>query len=96
MKFLSLLIALLALSLGACERHSWEDQVDENGIVTEKGTKRLFPAHEHDAGHDAHGGADGPGSDEAGHEGDHGGDHANDAGDEKPEGGGAESGGGAH
>ena len=72
MKYLSLLIAAFALSLGACERHSWEDQKDENGIVTEKGTKRLFPAH----------------GEHGGQEGDHGADKAEHKTGEKPEGGG--------
>ena len=50
MKYLFLLIATFALGLGACERHSWEDQKDENGIVTEKGTKNLFTKHGTDGG----------------------------------------------
>ena len=45
MKLLSLSIALLALALGSCERHSWEDKTDENGKVIEKGTKRLYQEH---------------------------------------------------
>ena len=48
MKRLSLLVAILAFLLGACERHNWED-VDENGdgIIdqNEKGTKRLYKEH---------------------------------------------------
>ena len=49
MKCLSLLVAILAFLLGACERHNWED-VDEDGDGTidqnEKGTKRLYKEHE--------------------------------------------------
>ena len=69
MKYLSLLISAFALSLGACERHSWEDQKDENGIVTEKGTKRLYPAHHAEGGD--HGAGDHATEDEGhGNEGD--------------------------
>ena len=79
MKYLSLLISAFALSLGACERHSWEDQKDENGIVTEKGTKRLYPAHhaegaDHGAGEEAHGAGDR--SKEGGDHGNEGGGHS--------------------
>ena len=42
MKLLSLSAAILALALGSCERHSWEDKTDENGNVVEQGTKRLY------------------------------------------------------
>ena len=77
MNYLSLLIAAFALSLGACERHSWEDQKDENGIVTEKGTKRLFSAHH------SEGGAHGAGKESHGT-----GDHSTEAGDHGNEGGG--------
>ena len=53
MKCLSLLVAILAFALGACERHNWED-VDENGDgridQNEKGTKRLYKEHKEDEG----------------------------------------------
>ena len=64
MKYLSLLIAAVAIVLTQCERHSWEDVTDEHGHVTEKGTKRLFEAH------GAHGGegADKHGTEGAGHD----------------------------
>ena len=42
MKLLCLSAAAFALVLGSCERHSWEDVTDEDGNVTEKGTKRLY------------------------------------------------------
>lgn len=45
MKFLSLSVAAFALTLGACERHSWEDVKDEDGNVVEKGTKNLYKPH---------------------------------------------------
>ena len=52
MKYLCFLISAFALVLGACESHSWEDVKDEDGNVTEKGTKRLFETHKVDgAGH---------------------------------------------
>lgn len=54
MKYLSFLITAFALALGACESHSWEDQKDADGKVTEKGTKRLFENHDAQGeGHDA-------------------------------------------
>ncbi len=56
MKHLSLLIAVFALVLTQCERHSWEDVKDADGNVTEKGTKRLFEAHGDGHEGDAHGG----------------------------------------
>lgn len=57
MKFLCLPIFVLALVLGACERHTWEDQKDEDGHVTQKGTKRLYEGHgEHGGAHEEHGG----------------------------------------
>jgi len=50
---LSLLVAVLAFLLGACERHNWED-VDENsdGRIdqNEKGTKRLYKEHKEGEG----------------------------------------------
>jgi hypothetical protein len=57
MKFLSLSVAAIALTLGACERHSWEDVKDEDGKVLEKGTKNLYKPHGGEEGddHDAHG-----------------------------------------
>jgi hypothetical protein len=58
MKCLSLLVAILAFLLGACERHNWED-VDEDGDGTidqnEKGTKRLYKEHEKHKGGDKDG-----------------------------------------
>ncbi len=57
MKRLSLLVAVLALLLGACERHIWED-VDEKGDgridQNEKGTKRLYKEHKEDEGEEKH------------------------------------------
>ncbi|MCS5539738.1 MAG: hypothetical protein VCA40_11315 [Roseibacillus sp.] len=57
MKRLSLLVAVLAFLLGACERHNWED-VDENGDgridQNEKGTKRLYKEHKEDEGEEKH------------------------------------------
>ena len=50
MKLLSLSAAILALALASCERHSWEDKVDENGNVVEQGTKRLYQEKEGDQG----------------------------------------------
>ena len=48
MKRLSLLVASCAFFLGACERHTWEDN-DANGDgkidQNEKGTKRLYKDH---------------------------------------------------
>ncbi len=45
---------VIVLGLGACERHSWEDEVDpETGEVLRKGTKRLFKEEHH--GSDDHG-----------------------------------------
>ncbi|MFM1560372.1 MAG: hypothetical protein VCA35_10320 [Roseibacillus sp.] len=45
MKRLSLIVAATAFLLGACERHSWEDD-DKNGDgkidQNELGTKRLY------------------------------------------------------
>ena len=46
MKNLSLFLVLGAFLLGACERHSWEDEdVNGDGIIqeSEKGTVRLYP-----------------------------------------------------
>lgn len=55
MKFLCLSAAAIAFALASCERHSWEDVEDENGVVTEKGTKRLYKEHEdHAEGHGGH------------------------------------------
>ena len=48
MKRLSLIVAAVAFSLGACERHTWEDKdKNGNGVIedNEKGTKRLYKAH---------------------------------------------------
>jgi hypothetical protein len=53
MKFLCLSAAAITFALGSCERHSWEDVTDEDGNVTEKGTKRLYK--EHAEGHDQDG-----------------------------------------
>jgi hypothetical protein len=68
MKFLCLSVAAFAFALGACERHSWEDVKDEDGNLTEKGTKRLFEEHGHEegAGHEGHEGA-GHDADKEGH-----------------------------
>lgn len=76
MKYLCFLISAFALVLGACESHSWEDVKDEEGKVTEKGTKRLFASHDaHEGDHGEHKGA----PEEKSHEGDkdkHGGESA--------------------
>ena len=60
MKFLCLSVAAIALTLGACERHSWEDVKDEDGKVIEKGTKNLYKPHVEEAGddHEGHGDED--------------------------------------
>lgn len=63
MKFLCLSVAAIALALGACERHSWEDVKDEDGNVVEKGTKNLYKPHgAEEGGHEDH--KDGEGHDE--------------------------------
>lgn len=61
MKFLSLIVAALAFSLAACERHTWEDKdKNEDGVIddNEKGTKRLYQAHHGEGGNDNHGDKD--------------------------------------
>ncbi len=48
MKRLSLLVAATAFLLGACERHTWEDEdANKDGKIdqNEKGTKRLYEEH---------------------------------------------------
>ena len=55
MRFVLLPAAVLALALGSCERHSWEDKTDEDGNVVEQGTKRLY---KEDAAKDDHGDSD--------------------------------------
>ena len=45
MKRLSLIAAVFAFLLGACERHTWEDHdANQDGKIdqNEKGTKRLY------------------------------------------------------
>lgn len=68
MKFLCLSVAAFAFALGACERHSWEDVKDEDGNLTEKGTKRLFEEHGEEGAHEEHAG-EGSGHEGAGGEG---------------------------
>lgn len=58
MKYLSLGIAAVAFLLGACERHSWEDNdANGDGIIqeSEKGTVRLYQGHGSHDGDEAHG-----------------------------------------
>ena len=48
MKRLSLIAAAAAFLLGACERHSWDDDdKNKDGVIdqNEKGTKRLYDDH---------------------------------------------------
>lgn len=52
---LTIAMAAAALVLGSCDQHNWEDTVDENGNVTQKGTKRLFEAHGAEEGKDQDG-----------------------------------------
>lgn len=56
MKRLSLILAAFALVLGACERHSWDDDdKNKDGVIdqNEKGTKRLYAEHGKDGDHAA-------------------------------------------
>lgn len=52
--FLTLITAVAAIALGSCDRHQWEDTV-EDGEVVEQGTKRLFQAHGDEEGKDQDG-----------------------------------------
>jgi hypothetical protein len=48
MKRLSLIAAVFAFTLGACERHTWEDvDANKDGKIdqNEKGTKTLYEGH---------------------------------------------------
>jgi len=57
MKFLFVgLIVSLGFVAVSCDQHSWEDEKDEHGNITYKGTKRFYTEHHgdsHDASHDS-------------------------------------------
>ncbi len=53
MRRLSLILAAFALVLGACERHTWEDQdANQDGKIdqNERGTNRLYKEHHGEEG----------------------------------------------